>query len=132
MLPSTSPKETLLASPPSHLWKLSFFTVEFTLSSPCTCSDLLLSRQGAALAHLDSLPPNDLVLWTNGSVTFPFGKGNSGVPANCSLCGTETTFSFSTNSVCLSFSAETCAILQALAGFGSANKSPTSLLFPPI
>ena len=89
-----------------------FFTVESTLSSPCSRSDH--SRQGAALAHLDSLPPHDLVLWTDGSVPFPFGKGGSGVLANCSLCGTEATHSFSACLVCLSFSAEACAILHTL------------------
>ena len=73
-----------------------------------------LSRQGAALAHLDSLPPHDLVLWTDGSVPFPFGKGGSGVLANCSLCGTEVTLSFSAGPICSSFFAEACAILHAL------------------
>ena len=72
------------------------------------------SRQGAALAHLDSLPPDDLVLWTDGSVPFPFGKGGFGVLAKCSLCGTEATLSFSAGPVCSSFSAEACAILHAL------------------
>ena len=67
-----------------------------------------------SLAHLDSLPPHDLVLWTDGSVPFPFGKSGSGVLANCSLCGTEATLSFSTGPVCSSFSAEACAILHAL------------------
>ena len=46
--------------------------------------------------------------------TFPFGKGGSGVRANCSLCGTEATLSFSAGPVCLSFSTEACAILHAL------------------
>ena len=44
-------------------------------SIPCSGSDPPHSRQGAALAHLDSLPPHDLVLWTDGSVPFRFGKG---------------------------------------------------------
>ena len=52
--------------------------------------------------------------WTDGSVPFPFGKGGSGVLANCSLCGTEATLSFSAGPVCSSFSAEACAILHAL------------------
>ena len=34
--------------------------------------------------------------------------------ANCSLCGTEATFSFLAGPVCSSFSAEACAILHAL------------------
>ena len=84
------------------------------LFTPCSCSDPPHSRQGAVLAHPDSLPPHDLVVWTDGSVPFPFGKGGSGVLANCSLCGTEATLSFSAGPVCSSFSAEACAILHAL------------------
>ena len=125
MLPSTSSRETLLAWPP---WNLSLFTVESTLPSSCSRSDPPLSRQGAAFAHLDFLPPHDLVVWTDGSVPFPFGKGGSGVLANCSLCGTEVTLSFLAGPVCSSFSAEACAILHALCWSCSTHKSATSLL----
>ena len=114
MLPCTCSRKALLACPPCLPWNPPSFTVEFTLSSPCSRSDPPLSRQGAALAHLDSLSPHDLVLWTDGFVPFPFGKGGSGVLANCSLCGTETTLSFSAGPVCSSFSAEACANLHAL------------------
>ena len=114
MLPSTCSREAFLACPPCPPWNLPSFTVESTLSTPCSRSDPPHSRQGAALAHLDSLPPHDLVLWTDGSVPFPFGKGGSGVLANCSLCGTEATLSISAGPVCSSFSAEACAILHAL------------------
>ena len=114
MLRSTSSREALLACPPFPPWNLPSFTVESTLSTPCFRSDPPHSRQGAALAHLESLPPHDLVLWTDGSVPFPFGKGGSGVLANCSPCGTEATLFFSAGPVCSSFSAEACAILHAL------------------
>ena len=114
MLHSTSSREALLAFLPFPSWNLSSFTVESTLSSPCSRSDPPLSRQGADLAHLDSVPPHDLLLWTDGSVPFPFGKGGSGVLAICSLCGTEATLSFLAGPVCSSFSAEACAILHAL------------------
>ena len=114
MLPSTCSREALLACPPCPPWNLPSFMVESTLSTPCSRSDPTLSRQGAALAHLDSLPPHDLVLWTDDSVPFPFGKGGSAILANCSLCGTEATLSFSAGPVCSSFSAEACAILHAL------------------
>ena len=87
--------------------------MEFTLSSPCSRSDSSLSRQGATLAYLDSLLPYCLVLWTDGSVPYPFGKGGSGVLANCFLCGTEATLFFSAGPICSSFSAEACAILNA-------------------
>ena len=108
---------TLLATPPSLPWNLPSFTVQSTFSSSCSRSDLPLSRQGAALAHLDSLPPYDLVLWTDGSVSFHFGKGGTGVLANCFLYGTEATLSFSAGPVCSSFSAEVCAILHAFCWF---------------
>ena len=128
MPPSTSSGETLLACPPFPPRNLPFFNVESTLSSQCSRSDLHLSRQRAALAHLDSLSPHDLVLWTNGSVPFPFGKGGSGVLANCSLCGTEATLYFSAGPVCF-FPLKPAPLGTLFAGLGSTNKSATSLLF---
>ena len=62
MLPSTCSREALVACPPCPPWNLPSFTVESTLSSPCSRSDPPHSRQGAALAHLDSFPIHDLVL----------------------------------------------------------------------
>ena len=103
MLPSTSPRKALLACPSFPPWNLPSFSVDSTFSSLCSRSDLPLSRQGAALAHLDSLP---LTIWCCRLTTlFLFQRGN------CFLCGTEATLSFS---VCSNFSAETCIILQAL------------------
>ena len=90
---------------------------------PSRCSPLFplhapalipLSCLGAVLAHLDSLPPHDLVLRSDGFVPFPLAKGGSGVLAICSLSGTEATLSFSAGPVCSSFSAEACTILHAL------------------
>ena len=114
MLSFTSLREALLACPPSPSWNLPTFTVESTLSYSCPCSDPPLSRQCVVLAHLYSLPTYDLVLRTDGSVLFSFGKGSSGVLANCSLCGTEATLSFSAGPVRSSFTTEVCAILHAL------------------
>ena len=51
------------------------------------------------------------MIWTDASVSF--GKGGSGVLASCSFCGTKAILSFSAGPVCSSFSAKTCAILQA-------------------
>ena len=70
MLPSTSPRKVLFACSQSPPWNLPSSTVESTLSSPGSSSNLPLSRQSAALAHLDSLLPFDLVLWTYGSILF--------------------------------------------------------------
>ena len=74
-----------------------FETCFFSLWSPS-------SPLHALALILLSLPSYDLVRWTDGS----------GVLANCSLCGTEATISFSTAPVCSSLSAEACAILQPL------------------
>ena len=106
MLASTFSRKVPLAFPPSP-WNLPSFTVESTLFSLCSRSDPSLSRQGAALTHLDSLPAHDLVLWTDGSVSFSFGKGGSGVLAHCSLCGTEATLFFSAGLVVFNWSALT-------------------------
>ena len=131
MFPSTSPREALLACNPSPPRNLPSFTVESTLSSSCSRSDLPLSRQGSALAHLDSLSPHNLVLWTDGSVPFPFGKDSSFVLVNCSLCGTETTLSFSTGPVCSEvFLLKPAPFCTLFADLGSTNKSAISFLFP--
>ena len=55
-----------------------------------------------------------LTIWYFKQTAFPFGKGGSLVIANCSLSGTEATFSFSAGPVCSSVSAEAYAILHAL------------------
>ena len=68
MLPSTCSREALLACPPCPPWNLPSFTVESTLSSPVSCSDPPLTRQGATLAHLDSLSP--LMIWYSGQTAL--------------------------------------------------------------
>ena len=128
MLPSTCSREALVACPPCPPWNLPSFTVESTLSSPCFRSDSPHSRQGAALAHLDSLPPHDLVLWTDGSVPFPFGKGGSGVLANCSLCGTAL-FPFRQAQFVPVFPLKPAPFCTLFAGLGSTIKSAIFLLF---
>ena len=75
---------------------------------------LSLSLILLSLAKVRLSPPSCLVLWTDGSVPFPFSKGGSDVLANCSLCGTEATLSLSAGLACSSFSAEACAIPHAL------------------
>ena len=121
---STSPREVLLACPLYPLW------------NPPSCSGAdsfyfilppspFFSRQGAALAQLDSFPPDNRVILTDGFARFPFGKDGSGDLANCSLCGAEITLSFSEDPVCLSFSAKVCKLSI---GLSSTNMSAFSLL----
>ena len=70
MLPSASPREALLACPPFPPWNLPSFTVEITLFSSCSRSDLPLSRQGATLSYLDSLSP--IMIWYSGQTGLFF------------------------------------------------------------
>ena len=73
--------------------------------------------------------PHDLVLWTDGSVPFPFGIGGSGVLANCSLCGTEATLSFWAGQYVPVFPLKPAPFCTLFAGLCSTNKSAISLLF---
>ena len=128
MLPSTSPREVLLACPSSLLCNLPSFTVES--NAPFLSMLLLLSPlpcQGVALAHLDSFPLYHLVLWTDRSVPFPFGKGRSGILANCSLCGTKATFFFQQAQYVQVFLLKSAPFCTVFAGLSSTNKSATSL-----
>ena len=127
MLSSTSTREAVLAGPQPPHWNLPSFTVESTLSFPCSCSDPPSSCQGAALAHLDSLPPYDLILWTNGSVPFPFGKGGSSVPANCFLA-LRPLFPFRHTQYAQVFPLKPSPFCTLFAGLGSTSKSATPLL----
>ena len=114
MLPSTSPRKTLFACPPSLPWNMPSFTVESTLFFPRSRYDAFFFPQVVALAHLDSLPPHNLVVWTSCSVPFLFGKGGSGVLANCSFGALWPLFLVWQAQYADVFSAEVCAILQAL------------------
>ena len=108
--------------------ELPFFTVEFTLSFLYPRSDLPRSRQGAALTYLGSLPPHDLVLWTDSFV--PFRKGGSDVFAGCSLfMAPKTLFPFQQAQYAQASLIKPAPLCKLFAGFGSTNKSTTSLLF---
>ena len=114
---------------PSPPWNLPFFTVDSTLSSPCSRSELRFSHQDVALAHLDSFAPHDLVLWTDNSVIFPFCKGGSGVPANCSLVVLKPLFPFQQAQYAQVFPLKPAPFCTLFAGLDSTNRSATSLLF---
>ena len=93
-------------------------------------SDPPLTRQVAALAHLESLLPHDLVLWTNGSVSFPLGKGGSGVLASCSLSvALKPLFPFRQAQHAQVFPLKPAPFCTLFAGLGSTNKFAISLLF---
>ena len=136
MLPSTSPKEVFLACSPSPPWNLSSYTVESTLSSICSCYDLPPSCQGAALAQLDSLPSHNLVLWTNGSVPFPFGKGSSfSFWRTCQLLPQlhcDPSFLFSRFSILKFFHENLCQSVGSLLVSAAPTSLPLLIFSPPI
>ena len=126
MLPSTSSREALLASPYFSPWNLPSFSVESTLFSPCSRSHPPLFRQGVALAHLDSLP-HDVVLWTDGSVLF--GKGGSGVLPTALSVALRPLFTFRQAQYVQLFLLKPAPFRTFFAGLGSTTKSAISLLF---
>ena len=130
MLSSTCSREALVACLPCPPWNLPSFTVESTLSTPCSRFDSPLSLLGVALAHLDSLPFHDLVLWTDGSVLFPLGKGGSGVLVNCSLSvAPRLFFPFRQAQYVQVFPLKHAPFCTLFAGLGSTNKSAIFLFF---
>ena len=74
--------------------------------------------------------PHDLVLWTDGSVPFPLGKGSSGVFANCSLFMTlRPLFPFQLAQYVQAFPLKPMPFCKLFPGLGSTNKPATSLIF---
>ena len=128
MLPSTFSREALLACPRFPPWNLPSFTVESTLSSPCSRSDPPLSRQNAFLADLDSLPSRDLVLWTDGSVSFPFGKGGPAYLPTAVSVALRPLIPFQQAQFVPVFPLKPAPFCTLFAGLGSTNKSSTSPL----
>ena len=128
MLPSTSPREALLACPPFSPWNLPSFTLESTLFSSCSRSDPSLSRQDAALAHLDSLLPHDLVLWTDGSVPS-LGKAALAYLPTALSVALRPLFPFQQAQYVQAFLLKPVPFCTLFAGLGSTNNPATSLLF---
>ena len=121
------------ACPSSPPWNLLSFTVECTLSLPCSHSDLPLSRQGAALAHLDSLPPHDLVLRTDGLFLFLLAKA-APLPTALSAAP-RPLFPFQQTQYAQVFPLKPAPLCTLFAGLGNPNRPASSsirLWFCPI
>ena len=128
MLPSTCSREALLACPPCPPWKLPSFTVESTLSTPCSCSDPLPSCQGAALAHLDSLP---LMIWYSGQTAlflFLLARAAPAFLPTALSVALKPLFPFRQAQYAQVFPLKPAPFCTLLAGLGSTNKSAFSLL----
>ena len=126
MLPSTSPREALLACPPSPPWNLPSFIVESTLPTPCSRSDLLVSCQGVALAHLDSLP---LMIWYSGQTAlFLLAKAAPPYLLTALSVALRPLVPFQQSRFVQVFPLKPVPFCLLFAGLGSTNKSAISLL----
>ena len=128
MLPSTCSREALLAFPPLPPWNLPSLTVESALSTPCSRSDPSLSRQGAALAHLDSLL---LMIWCFGPTAlflFLLAKAAPAFLPTALSVALRPLFPFQQAKYAQVFPLKPAPFCTLFAGLGSTNKSAISLL----
>ena len=129
MLPSTSSREALLVCPTFPPWNLLSFTMDSTISSSWSRSDPPLSRQGAALAHLDSLP---LMIWCFGlAALFLFLLARAApafLPTALSVA-LRPLFPFRQAQFVQVFPLKPAPFCTLFAGLGNTNKSAISLLF---
>ena len=128
MLPSTCSRETLLACPPFPSWNLPSFTVESTLPTPCSRSDPHLSRQGAALAHLDSLL---LMIWYSGQTAlflFLLARAAPAYLPTALSMALRPLFPFQQAQYVEVFPLKPAPFCTLFAGLGSTNKSAIFLL----
>ena len=104
----------------------SLWSPPFPLHAPALTPPL--SRQSAALAHLDSLSANNLVLWTDGSVPFPLAKAALAFLPTA-LCAQRPRSPFQQAQYVQVFSLKPAPFCTLFASLGSSIKSATS---PPI
>ena len=129
MLPSTCSREALVTCPSCSPWNLSSFTVESTLSTSCSRSDPPLSRQGAALAHLDSLP---LMIWCSGQTAlflFLLARATLAFLPTALCVALRPLFLFRQAQYAQVFPLEPAPFCTLFAGLGSTIKSAIFLLF---
>ena len=129
MFPSTCSREALVACPYFPPWNLSSFTVESTVSTPCSRSDPPLSRQGAVLAHLDSLP---LMIWCFGQTALFLFLLARAAPAFLPIAlsvALRPLFPFRQAQYVQVFPLKPAPFCTLFAGLGSTNKSAIFLLF---
>ena len=127
MLPSTSPREALHAYLPFPPWNLPSFTVDSILSSSCSRSDPPLSRQGAALAHLDSLPL--MILYSGQTAFFHLARAAPAYLPTALSVALRPLFSFQQTQYVEVFPLKPTPFCTLFVGLGSTNKSAIYLLF---
>ena len=100
--------------------------MESALSNPCSRSDPPLSRQGAALAHLDSLP---LMIWCFGlTALFLLARAAPAFLPTALSVALRPLFPFRQAQYAQVFPLKPAPFCTLFAGLGSTNKSAISLL----
>ena len=129
MVPSTSPKKALLACPPLPSWNLLFFTVESTLSFPCSRSDpLFLAKVRLSLI----LTLSHLTTWYSGQTAlflFLLAKAALAYLPTALSVALRPLFPFQQAQYVQVFPLKPAPLSKLFAGLGSINKSATFLLF---
>ena len=129
MFPPTCSREALLACPPFPPRNLPSFTVESTLTTPCSRSDPPLSRQGAALAHLDSLP---IMIWCSGQTAlflFLLARAAPAFLPSAFSVALRPLFPFQQAQYIQVFPLKPAPFCTLFAGLGNTDKSAIFLLF---
>jgi len=104
-------RETYLVPASTPSWTPPNFTVT-TFIEGYSHSDP--GRSDTAGDFLRSHPTTDVVVWTDGSVSFPLGAGGASIHAVCRRCSSSSSLSYSAGLVSSSFSAKSSALAHGL------------------
>ena len=129
MLPSTCSREALLACPPFPPWNLPSFTVESTLSSPCSRSDPLTPAK-VRLSPTLSLSP--LMIWCSGQTAlflFLLARAAPAFLPTALSVALRPLFPFRQAQYVPVFPLKPAPFCTLFAGLGNTIKSAISLLF---
>ena len=127
MLPFTSPREALLACPPSPPWNLHSFSVESNFSSPCSDSDFSLFLAKERLSPTLTLSP--LMIWYSGQTAlFLLAKAAPVFLTIALSVALRPLFHFQQAQYVQVFPLKPAPFCTLFAGLGSTNKSAIFLL----
>ena len=129
MVPSTSPREALVACPPCPPWNLPSFMVESTLPTPCSRSDsLTLAKVRLSL----TLTLSPLMIWYSGQTAlflFLLARAAPAILPTALSVALRPLFPSGQAQYAQVFPLKSAPFCMLFAGLSSTNKSAISLLF---
>ena len=129
MLPSISIMKALLAFPSFPFWNVPSFTVESTLSSPCSRSDPPLSLAKVRLSSTLTFSP--FMIWYSGRMAlflFLLARAATAFLPTALSVALRPLFPFQQAQYALVFPLKPAPLYTLFASLGSTNKSAASLL----